>query len=72
MKFIGIERITTTIYGEFVNEELTRRECPFIQFSLNRPWIFPHKEVWGCGSTGYIWIAGWLFFYFGKVVTINN
>lgn len=37
-----------------------------IQFSLKKPWIKPRKEMrYNNGS----WLAGWLFFYVGKIVS---
>lgn len=71
MKFVGFERRETTFYAILVNKEATRCEQPFIQFTRKNPWFVPHKEIWRY-EKGYIWIAGWLFIYFGKIVTIKN
>lgn len=66
MKFCGLKKLKETFAIMFYDENKDIINSYFIQFTFKQPWIIPHKENrYNNGS----WICGWLFFYFGNIIS---
>ena len=66
MKFLRFERLHGTFALSLIDKKKKIINCYFIQFSFKEPYKYPHREsMFGNRS----WICGWLFFYFGNIIT---
>lgn len=70
MKFTGLNIVGFSTFAlMFYDGKLKILNNYFIQFSLKEMWLKPHKEYrFDNGS----YVYGWLFFYFGNIISGNK
>jgi hypothetical protein len=66
MKFLGFEKLSETLYVMFYDEKNDKLNNYFIQISFKDMWYKPHKEYLYKNNSV---IYGWLFFYFGNIIS---